>query len=113
MTWLASIQQVHDDGSLGPLPGEPDVIQVTHDDVFELATIVAEELARFPDVRDFDLTITNRAHAPARAAADVLGPPPEQLADAWRRYQAGEHVEPYELRKLDEWRAERAEQEGY
>lgn len=32
--------------------------------------------------------------------------PPEKLADAWRRFQAGEDVAPYELRALDEWRAD-------
>lgn len=30
--------------------------------------------------------------------------PPEHLADAWRRYQAGGDVTPNELRQLDEWR---------
>lgn len=32
--------------------------------------------------------------------------PPEDLADAWRRYQAGEEVTQAELRELDEWRTD-------
>jgi hypothetical protein len=60
MTFLAAIQQVHDDGSIGPLPHEADVIEVTHEDVQTLMDMVAEEIARFPQVRDFDLTITNQ-----------------------------------------------------
>jgi hypothetical protein len=32
--------------------------------------------------------------------------PPEDLADAWRRFQEGEHVSQGELRQLDEWRAD-------
>lgn len=35
--------------------------------------------------------------------------PPEELADAWRRYQAGEDIPGYELRRLDEWRADARE----
>lgn len=42
-----------------------------------------------------------------------LGDPPEELADAWERYQRGEHLHGYELRALDEWRADVAEDAGY
>jgi hypothetical protein len=42
-----------------------------------------------------------------------LGDPPDDLADAWDRYQHGGDVAPHELRKLDEWRSERAEEDGY
>lgn len=42
-----------------------------------------------------------------------LPDPPEDLADAWRRYQAGERVEPYEARKLDEWRGDCAADAGF
>jgi hypothetical protein len=45
--------------------------------------------------------------------ASPLGDPPVELADAWRRYQLGIHVEGWELSKLDEWRAERAQEAGY
>lgn len=42
-----------------------------------------------------------------------LPDPPEDLADAWRRFQAGERVEPYEARKLDEWRGDCAADAGF
>lgn len=42
-----------------------------------------------------------------------LPDPPEDLADAWRRYQAGEHVEPAEARALDEWRSDCARDAGF
>lgn len=45
--------------------------------------------------------------------ASPLGDPPVELADAWRRYQLGIHVEGWEQTKLDEWRAERAQEAGY
>ena len=32
--------------------------------------------------------------------------PPEDLRDAWARFQKGESVTPQELRDLDEWRAD-------
>ena len=44
---------------------------------------------------------------------DPLGNPPEHLRDAWERYQHGGRVQPYELRALDEWRADVAEADGY
>jgi len=46
-------------------------------------------------------------------ADSPLGDPPTELADAWRRFQAGETVEPWEVRALDEWRADRAQEAGY
>jgi hypothetical protein len=49
----------------------------------------------------------------AEHECNPLGDPPADLADAWARYQRGDHIEPFELRKLDEWRAERAEEAGY
>lgn len=42
-----------------------------------------------------------------------LPDPPENLADAWRRYQVGEPVEPWEVRKLDEWRVDCARDAGF
>lgn len=59
--WLVAIQRVHDDGAIGPLPGEPDVIEIECADLAEVETAVSAHLSRFPDVRDFDLTITNRS----------------------------------------------------
>jgi hypothetical protein len=44
---------------------------------------------------------------------DPLGDPPEHLADAWERYQRGDRVDASELRRLDEWRGERAEAAGF
>jgi hypothetical protein len=44
---------------------------------------------------------------------DPLGDPPEHLADAWERYQRGDQVDAGELRRLDEWRGERAEAAGF
>jgi hypothetical protein len=41
-----------------------------------------------------------------------LPDPPADLADAWERYQHGGGVEPWELRKLDEWRGDVAEEMG-
>lgn len=60
MSFLVSIQQVHDDGAIGPLPGERGVIEVECDELGEMGDAIANTLGRFPDVRDFDLTITNR-----------------------------------------------------
>lgn len=45
--------------------------------------------------------------------AMTLGEPPAELADAWARYQRGDKVEGYELSKLDEWRADRAQEAGF
>jgi hypothetical protein len=46
--------------------------------------------------------------------ADPLGDPPADLADAWERFQhGGGDVTASELRALDEWRASRAEEDGY
>jgi hypothetical protein len=42
-----------------------------------------------------------------------LPEPPPELADAWRRFQSGEDVEPHELRALDEWRASCAADAGF
>jgi hypothetical protein len=42
-----------------------------------------------------------------------LPEPPEKIADAWRRFQAGEHVEHYEARAIDEWRSMCAEDAGF
>lgn len=42
-----------------------------------------------------------------------LPDPPAKLADAWARFQRGEHIEPYEGRALDEWRSECAEAAGF
>jgi hypothetical protein len=39
-------------------------------------------------------------------ADDGTPDPPDDLADAWRRYQQGGDVSPDELRQLDEWRAD-------
>lgn len=46
-------------------------------------------------------------------SSSPLGPPPPELEDAWDRYQHGGDVESWELTKLDEWRAERAEEAGF
>lgn len=46
-------------------------------------------------------------------AGSVLPDPPEKIADAWRRFQAGERVEPYEARAIDEWRADCAAEAGF
>jgi hypothetical protein len=42
-----------------------------------------------------------------------LPDPPPELADAWRRYQKGEHVAGFELSKLDEWRDDCARDAGF
>lgn len=42
-----------------------------------------------------------------------LPDPPEHLADAWRRYQAGDQLPGWELSKLDEWREECARDAGF
>lgn len=49
----------------------------------------------------------------ALEAAPTLPDPPEHLADAWRRFQAGEGVEEWEARRLDEWRADCAQDAGF
>lgn len=56
----------------------------------------------------FDGEITQVAWTPTG-----LPDPPEDLRDAWARYQRGEHVEGYEQRALDEWRGDVAEEAGY
>lgn len=43
----------------------------------------------------------------------ALPEPPAHLADAWARYQRGEHIEGYEMSKLDEWRADCAQDAGF
>lgn len=43
----------------------------------------------------------------------ALPDPPSELADAWARFQRGDHVEPYEARRLDEWRADCAQDAGF
>jgi hypothetical protein len=68
----------------------------SNDDEHDLLVEVADEIA----------TAVNRA-------ADPLGPPPEDLADAWERYQHGGEVAGWELSKLDEWRDDRAREEGF
>lgn len=52
-------------------------------------------------------------HEQMTEPSSPLGDPPEDLADAWQRYQTGGHVEPHELRALDEWRGDEAESAGY
>lgn len=45
--------------------------------------------------------------------ASPLPEPPDNLKDAWARFQRGDHVEPHEARALDEWRADCAQDAGY
>jgi len=45
-----------------------------------------------------------------RPIEDGPGDPPVDLVDAWRRFQQGQEVSPWELRKLDEWRADAREE---
>lgn len=47
------------------------------------------------------------------ATGSALPDPPAELADAWRRFQVGERVEPWEARKLDEWRDDCARDAGF
>src|SRR4051812_25993596 len=72
------------------------------------------------DMEDGPRAARNAARFPATDAAaedvhppDVLGDPPCELAAAWDRFQRGERVEEWEVRALDEWRADRAAEDGY
>jgi hypothetical protein len=42
-----------------------------------------------------------------------LPEPPEHLAEAWRRFQAGEDLPAHEARALDEWRVDCARDAGF
>jgi hypothetical protein len=42
-----------------------------------------------------------------------LPDPPEHLAEAWRRFQAGEGLPDHEARALDEWRVDCARDAGF
>lgn len=48
-----------------------------------------------------------------RRDSSPLPDPPADLADAWQRFQQGEPCEPYELRRIDEWRADCAADAGF
>lgn len=64
MSYLAAIQMVTETGSVAPLPGERDVIEVTAGDAFDLGHEIAKVVTLYPGVYDFDLTITNQANDP-------------------------------------------------
>jgi hypothetical protein len=78
-------------------------------------------------VNGFEWSATHRNHTVQLAISEVvlvdgmqeadnpLGDPPAHLADAWDRFQTGGAggVTTYELRELDEWRGERAEEAGF
>lgn len=51
--------------------------------------------------------------AEATLAESPLPDPPPELADAWERFQHGGGVEGWELSKLDEWRADCAQDAGF
>ncbi|HSD78520.1 MAG TPA: hypothetical protein VLA98_13995 [Solirubrobacteraceae bacterium] len=94
------------------------IVDFTRDELDDLTNILDWELREDEGAEPEDRERRERIYRKLLAAHDgsptsPLGDPPPDLADAWRRYQAGEGVEPWELRKLDEWRAERAQEDGY
>lgn len=64
----------------------------------DLLAYLTEKLSQVTDLGleiAFEIQVGQGEAAPA---------PPTHLADAWRRFQAGEDITPGELRQLDEWR---------
>jgi hypothetical protein len=72
-----------------------------------------------------EYTDVNNAYAIAAEVRAMLGQerifarlralpePPEHLAEAWRRFQAGEDLPAHEARALDEWRVDCARDAGF
>ena len=79
-------------------------VEYARDDLFEELPVEVHDLDGGP-------SYTPSWHAvPWSIEGEPVQPePPEELADAWRRFQAGEDVTPQELRDLDEWRADARE----
>lgn len=60
MTLVVSVQTIDERGVIGPLPGEPDVVEGTFDSEEQACAWLADELREHPRVDCFDLTITRR-----------------------------------------------------